>query len=396
MLSSTPPAFLIGMVLQVLWIPIRMLPVPGRTSFIAYSYDLGLAMAGALLVIIGIDQLRRRARMPTTCWLGLALALQCVLFTIQVVVFVVYERLRLRPPLDTMTLWQALTWVMLCLTVVLAVALALAAGRKRWLLGVLLVVAAFVMTTPSSLQRVVAAEDVMFIAMLVARLVFALAAVVIAEQIGCSIGEQGARTQTTERYAGAIRALRWLAISLGARGLVLLATAFVLRGTSHAHVRIALDGLDLVTACVIAWALIAIARAQLSALSPYAVLLAVAAALNTVVVLTYPTRWIAEVFSDHAWMSTERFLTAIPIACELPMVGALGALTVVLWRARVHVVVGCIVWIAAVVAALVAHRHEVVWFGSLAVATVSLVPAIWTLRRRLIAEPIKTTVDVFA
>ncbi|CAN5711341.1 hypothetical protein BH11MYX1_BH11MYX1_18970 [soil metagenome] len=393
MLRAAPPAFVIGALLQVSWIALWLLPLPSRASYDlhAYSYEHGLVMAGTVLVIAGVDQLRRRSRARNRMWLALAMAAMGLTLVLHATVFVVVVRLQIVSPPITVALRAATGWVAPLLYIVAVLALALAGGRRTLTLGIASFVTSLVTQTPALVQ--VAGPDAAWLGGLVGRLVVEALLVLVAG----SIAEHA--SAPTQSYDRAILGLRWLAVALIIRGLVLGATAFILGGTSYAIVRIALDGLDLATALGAAWALFVIAQARLPALAPYWMQLATGAALATVVVLTYPGRWIAEVIYGHMWWNTERFVTAIPIGCELPMMVALGALSIALARraaVRLSAVAGGVVFAAALGVALGAHTREPIWFACLAIATFAFVPTIWAVRRQLVAEPVKTTSDVFA
>jgi len=401
MLSAAPPAFVVGLALQLSWILLWLVPFPGREHFHAYAFDQAWVLAGAVLVIAGVHQLRRRVRARRRMWLTIAMGALGLALLVKILLFVAFVRLRITL---SPSVWAGLAsvteWGMTMLAVIGALALALAGGRRTRVSGVMIVVGTLVTQLPPPVQGLVTralGPDAAGIGSLVVWLIVGALLVMVAGSIHASVGDPA--RPPAPSYDRAIRGLRALAIGLIVRGLVLAVTAFVLRGNSPVYMRIVIDGADLASALAAGGALFVIAQARLPALSPYLMQLAAGVALASVVVLTFPSRWIAEVIAAGAWWSTERFTTAIPIECELPMMIALVCLAIVLARrcaARLPVGAGGVVFIAAVLGAITAHTREPIWFACLAIATVAFVPAIWALRRQLVAEPVKTAADVFA
>jgi hypothetical protein len=383
--AGAPPTYVVAMLLQLSWLPIWLANLVGievpHTNDIRSTF----AQIGSAYIVAASWGLARRAS-GRVAW-GAAIAFIASSVTVAFQVYLIYL-LDHRNGLDGIeSTLRVVAWVFpICISVA-TVALAVAAGRGAMPVTIPMIALTFILIPIPPLRELLASNEVFFVARIgmdPARGLFTILSV-------AAIARQ-CREEHRDHVRGA-RGLNLLALLGGLYGLVAIVAAVL--GASTILVQIYLLAIEGVLLVAIVWALHAIARA--AHLSRYVLHAAIICVLFTLFARLHATLSVYGVFSgDLDWYHDGSRLTPDwwqEVEVPLAMLCVVG----VLWRySRDKIVLLCgAAGVTAVIASLFFIDYRATWVCT-GVTCFALIPALVRTAKKLRADPVKTTADVFA
>jgi hypothetical protein len=387
--AAAPPAYVVALLIQLLWIPLRLLSLAGWDVFEEHDTAVTTALnfvATALLVSASWELVRRgrgrvRAAMVVTYVMNVGS------FAIQAYAFATMFGSRSGDWL------VVLSWVWPISAVVAIVGLAIAAGTRSLgssIVALLLSLALYEVPPVSRLLVGLGAALFWVFAVCVTLRNFVLIKVVAAIAKQCY--------EPTRDPVRASRGFRWLAWVFAARAA--FAVVIIAIGTSTLITQIWLIGIQVVLLGAFAYLAWGIAQTQLPQLPRYSMFFAVTSVLFAMFVLGQgPVTIIG--FGHVNWYESGDVIE--PSWWQL-VPAMLGVAWVVMTlgryakRARsikTSVAIGGAVFTATTCYALLVRGLTDAWVCA-AVGSVAMIPALRATAKALAAEPVQTTADVFA
>ena len=384
--AAAPPLYVVGLLIQLWWIPVRLLTFAGWDGLIEHRRDLSTAMmfVGMVALIGASWELVRRSRGRVRIGMVLTLVTNVVVLAIQL--FQIYAMLTSRDLfLDTL---DPLSWISSISYVLAVVGLAIAAGRGS-LATSLITVALTVMVVSGLVQRLlfgVGGEGILFWFFMALSPLRAVLVLIIITAIAKRCYEP---VRDPRRASRGFALLVWL---FAARAM--FACVMVALGASGTQPW--LVGVETALLALIVAVMWGIAQTQLPQLPRFSMHVGMVGVLISVFLIAEILEAVFDTGTEIRFSYARQFEAIGSWQLATAAIG--GAVWMIaFWRyapaIRRKLVVSALVFAAALGYELIGDNH--LWVCE-AVACVALLPAFHAMAKALAGDSVQTTADVFA